>query len=115
MRYFIIFALFGCLYSADYASLYNQKCALCHGARGEKVYLGKVPPIINLDYYARLNALKNYKEGGRNAYRLGGIMVANMKDIRDRHIKGLNDYINTLKSEVVKECRPQTPQKSKEK
>lgn len=105
MRFLIIlFAVF--LGAQDYAALYNQKCAICHGANGNAVYLGKVPPIINLEYNERYNALKAYKESERNKYRLGGIMVASMKEIRSKHIKGLNDYINILKTEVVKECKP---------
>lgn len=86
----------------DYQKMYNKQCALCHGYYGELVYLNKVQPIIGIPDNERYNILLAYNAYNRNKYKLGALMQTVMGKIREREIRGLNNYINSLKDSYGK-------------
>jgi len=83
-------------YAADGATLY-KKCAVCHGPKADKVYLNKVPALNSLSSETRLQYMKEYAEGKRNAYGQGAIMKINLKGLNEDDFKAIEAYIETLK------------------
>ena len=82
-------------YAADGATLF-KKCAVCHGEKADKVYLGKVPALKSLSTDERLQYMKEYSEGKRNAYGQGAIMKVNLKGLTEEDFKAIEAYIETL-------------------
>ena len=70
MKKLLMIAALACVgvsaYAADAATLY-KKCAVCHGAKAEKVYLNKVPALKTISKAERLKYMKEYAAGTRNA------------------------------------------------
>lgn len=87
-----IFAL--SLMANDGASLY-KKCAVCHGAQGEKKALNKSKIIQNWSEEELVSSLKGYKDGT-----YGGAMKALMKgqvaSFSDEDITKVSKYITTF-------------------
>lgn len=83
------------VYAADAATLY-KKCAVCHGAKADKVYLNKVPALKTLSAAERLQYMKEYAEGKRNAYGQGAIMKINLKGLTEADFKAIDAYIDSL-------------------
>ncbi len=83
-------------FGADGAALY-KKCAVCHGANAEKVYLGKVPALNTLSSADRLAALKEYAAGTKNSYGQGKLMTLNVKNLSEEDFKAIESYIESLK------------------
>jgi len=77
----------------DGASLFSQQCASCHGAKGEKMALGKSQIIANLTQEQITNALKGYqaKSYGKE---MKAIMEGKAQGLNDDQIKVLSDYIS---------------------
>ncbi|AJC87519.1 cytochrome c553 [Campylobacter insulaenigrae] len=100
MKKLIVLSALACLgvstYAADGAALY-KKCAVCHGAKAEKMYLNKVPALNSLTSAERLQYMKEYSEGKRNAYGQGAIMKINLKGLTEDDFKAIEAYIETLK------------------
>lgn len=90
----------GCLgvsaYAADGATLY-KKCAVCHGAKADVVYLKKVPALKTIAKADRLKYMKEYAAGTRNAYGQGAIMKLNLKSLTEADFEAIENYIETLK------------------
>ena len=76
---------------ADAATLY-QKCVACHGAKGEKVALGKSKVINTMSKADFISSMKGYKDGS-----YGGPMKAVMKGqviaLDDMQIESIATYI----------------------
>ena len=76
---------------ADASALY-QKCVGCHGAKGEKVALGKSKIINTMAKADFITAMKGYKDGS-----YGGPMKAVMKGqvitLDDAKIEAIADLI----------------------
>ncbi|MBK1971681.1 c-type cytochrome [Campylobacter sp. TTU-622] len=83
-------------YAADGATLF-KKCAVCHGAKADKVYLGKVPALTSLSYEERSQALKEYQAGTRNKFGQGAIMKLQLKGLSEADLEAIDKYIDTLK------------------
>lgn len=83
-------------FAADGAALY-KKCAVCHGAKGEKKYLNKVPPLHEVKADERLKLLKEYKAGKLNKFGMGAIMKLNVGKLSDADLEAVNKHIDTLK------------------
>ncbi|EAL3929041.1 cytochrome c [Campylobacter upsaliensis] len=98
MKKFVAISALACLaisaYAADGATLY-KKCAVCHGPKADKVYL-KVPALKSISTAERLQYMKEYSEGKRNAYGQGAIMKINLKGLTEEDFKALEAYIETL-------------------
>jgi cytochrome c len=84
------------LSAAEASALYN-KCASCHGQKGEKKALGKSEIITGWKSDKTLDALKGYKEGKRNTKGMGALMKGQVATLSDADMKALADYIATLK------------------
>lgn len=99
MKKFVAISVLACLaisaYATDGATLY-KKCAVCHGPKADKVYLNKVPALKSISTAERLQYMKEYSEGKRNAYGQGAIMKINLKGLTEEDFKALEAYIETL-------------------
>ncbi|CAM3444778.1 c-type cytochrome [Campylobacter upsaliensis] len=99
MKKFVAISALACLaisaYAADGATLY-KKCAVCHGPKADKVYLNKVPALKSISTAERLQYMKEYSEGKRNAYGQGAIMKINLKGLTEEDFKAIEAYIETL-------------------
>ena len=99
MKKFVAALVLGCMgvcaYAADGATLF-KKCAVCHGAKADKVYLNKIPPLKNLSSAERMQYKKEYSEGKRNAYGQGAIMKINLKGLTEEDFKAIEAYIQSL-------------------
>jgi len=84
------------LNAAEPSALY-QKCAACHGQKGEKPALGKSEVISGWKADKTLEALKGYKAGTRNTKGMGALMKGQTAALSDADMKALGDYIATLK------------------
>ena len=86
--------------AAEQGALLYKTCAVCHGAKGEKTYAGKVPPIVNLSAAERLEKLQALRDGtagdGKGYYGMGAVMKGQLR-ISDDNLVILNNYIETLK------------------
>lgn len=84
------------LSAADGGALY-QKCAACHGAKGEKPALGKSEVIAGWNSDKILDALKGYKAGTRNTKGMGALMKGQVAALSDADMKTLADHIAKMK------------------
>lgn len=84
------------LSAADGGALY-QKCAACHGLKGEKPALGKSEVIAGWKADKTLDALKGYKVGTRNIKGMGALMKGQVAALSDADMKALGDYIEAMK------------------
>lgn len=91
-----ILGLTAMLSAADGAAMF-QKCAACHGAKGEKAALGKSEVISGWKVDKTLDALKGYKAGTRNTKGMGAIMKGQTATLSDTDMKSLADYVAGLK------------------
>ncbi len=92
----VILGLTAMLGAADGAALY-QKCAACHGLKGEKAALGKSEVIAGWGSLKTLDALKGYKAGTRNTKGMGALMKGQTAALSDADMKVLADHIAGLK------------------
>lgn len=93
---FVFLGLTMLLSAADGKALY-QKCAACHGQKGEKKALGKSEIIAGWKEAKTLDALKGYKAGTRNTKGMGALMKGQVASVSDADMKVLAKYIATLK------------------
>ncbi|EIZ7710213.1 cytochrome c [Campylobacter jejuni] len=100
MKKLLVVSALACLgvsaFAADGATLF-KKCTVCHGANADKVYLNKVPALKTLSSAERLQYMKEYSEGKRNAYGQGAIMKLNLKGLTEEDFKAIEAHIETLK------------------
>ncbi|HEX5330057.1 c-type cytochrome [Sulfuricurvum sp.] len=92
----VILGLTVMLSAAEGSALY-QKCAACHGAKGEKAALGKSEVIAGWSSAKTLDALKGYKAGTRNTKGMGAIMKGQTATLSDADMKTIADYVAGLK------------------
>lgn len=84
------------LSAADGGALF-QKCAACHGLKGEKPALGKSEVIAGWSSDKTLEALKAYKAGTRNTKGMGALMKGQVATLSDADMKTLADHIAKMK------------------
>ncbi|MGD9971410.1 MAG: cytochrome c [Sulfuricurvum sp.] len=97
MKAFItILGLTAMLGASDGGTLF-QKCAACHGAKGEKSALGKSEVIAGWKTDKTLDALKGYKAGTRNTKGMGAIMKGQTAALSESDMKALSEYVAGLK------------------
>ena len=84
------------LMAADGAALY-KKCAACHGAKGEKLALGKSAVIGGVDTATLVADMKGYKAGTLNKKGMGALMKGQVASYSDADIDAVAAYINGLK------------------
>ncbi|MBM0636710.1 c-type cytochrome [Campylobacter sp. VicNov18] len=100
MRKLLAVSALACLgvsaFGADGATLF-KKCAVCHGAKADKVYLNKVPALNTLSSEEITQALKEYKAGTRNKFGQGIIMKTQLASLSEADLQAIAQYIETLK------------------
>lgn len=81
--------------TVDGSAIYGQKCASCHGAKAEKVALGKSQIIAQLNERQIKDALHGYKNGtyGKD---MKALMQGQAKGLNDAQIDALAKYISAL-------------------
>ncbi|MDO9304337.1 MAG: c-type cytochrome [Sulfuricurvum sp.] len=84
------------LNAADGSALF-QKCAACHGQKGEKAALGKSEVIAGWKSDKTLDALKGYKAGTRNTKGMGALMKGQTAALSDIDMKMIAVYVAGLK------------------
>ena len=82
--------------AADAKTLY-EKCATCHGQKGEKAALGKSAVIAGWKVNQTIEALKGYKAGTRNTKGMGALMKGQASALSDSDMKALAKYVAKLK------------------
>ena len=83
-------------------SLYKRECIVCHGAMAEKSYMGEVPPIKDLGSDARLEMMKQYKEGTlgkKGVYGLADLKKDVMIKLSERDMQDIDLYIKEITGE----------------
>lgn len=78
----------------DGARLY-KKCAVCHGERAEKTYLGVVP-LKDIPTDLRIQFMREYSEGKRNVYGKGALMKMNLRGLKEKDFQSIESYIEGL-------------------
>ena len=81
--------------AVDAATLYGQKCVSCHGAKAEKVALGKSQIIATLSETQIKDALKGY-QAGTYGKEMKALMQGQAKGLSDPQIDALAKYISAL-------------------
>ncbi|MCK5111851.1 MAG: cytochrome c [Arcobacteraceae bacterium] len=77
------------------ATVLYKKCAGCHGAKGEKVALGKSQIIKGWDSVKITDALKGYKAGTYGGA-MKGLMKSQVSSMSDKEIETLSTLISTF-------------------
>ncbi len=81
--------------SVDPAALYGQKCASCHGSKGEKAALGKSQIIAGWSNAQVSEALKGY-QAGTYGKEMKSLMQGQAKGLDDAQIDALANHIAGL-------------------
>lgn len=81
--------------SVDAGSLFAQKCASCHGTKGEKSALGKSQIIAQLSESQIKEALHGY-QAGTYGKEMKALMQGQAKGLSDSQIDALAHYISAL-------------------
>jgi len=79
----------------DPAVVFGQKCASCHGAKGEKAALGKSQIIADRTEQQIKDALTGY-QGGTYGKEMKTLMQGQVKALTPEQIDALAKYIPTL-------------------
>ena len=78
--------------SVDGKALFLQKCASCHGQKGEKAALGKSQIIADFSEEQTKDALKGY-QAGTYGKEMKGLMQGQTKGLNEEQINALAHYI----------------------
>jgi len=84
---------------ADGASLYQERCSVCHGIDGRQKAMRKTNAISDMSEAKIARDLKGYKNGNINRYGMAGLMRAQVKSYTEEQINMLSKYIPTLAGE----------------
>ncbi len=95
--FLFLFLLISSLFAREAKEIINSSCHACHGSKMEKAGFGvsKIPNILSSNYI--LEALRDYKLGKKNDYKMGIVMTNQLKSLSDEELKALAKYIPTLK------------------
>lgn len=78
--------------AVDGKALFLQKCASCHGGKGEKAALGKSQIIADFSEVQTKDALKGY-QAGTYGKEMKGLMQGQTKGLRAEQIDAIARYI----------------------
>lgn len=78
------------LFATDIAPI-AQKCAACHGEKGEKVAMNKSKIMNQLSKEEFLSSIKGYKDGTYGG-QLKNLMIPQVKTLSDEQINALADF-----------------------
>jgi len=96
MKKLILLGLFtGSLFAATGADVYKA-CVACHGAKAEKVALGKSKVLATLSEAEIISDMKGYKAGTFGG-QMKAIMIPQAKKLSDADIEAVAKDIQTIK------------------
>jgi cytochrome c len=81
--------------TVDGGALYAQKCASCHGIKGEKAALGKSAVIADFSEQQTKDSLRGYQNGSYGK-EMKGLMQGQVKGLNEAQIEALAGHISTL-------------------
>lgn len=85
------------VWAAPISSIYQQKCASCHGSKGEKSAMAKSASINGLSSAKIEKALHDYASGERKAIPVVKTMKKNFLDTSSKdQVRELSEYISAL-------------------
>lgn len=83
--------------AAPISSIYQQKCASCHGSKGEKEAMAKSIPIKGMAVAKIEKNLHDYASGERKAIPIVKNIKKNLLDTNSKEqVRALAEYINAL-------------------
>jgi len=85
----------GAATAVDGSALYGQKCASCHGNKGEKSALNKSQIIADFTEQQINDALHGY-QAGTYGKEMKSLMQGQVKPLNSEQISALGKYISTL-------------------
>ncbi len=80
---------------ADGAAIYNA-CKTCHGAKAEKVALGKSKVLASLSKDEIVKTMKGYKDGSYGGA-MKAVMIPQVNKLSDADIEAVAQYVQTIK------------------
>jgi len=95
MKKLLLVTLFAGSLFASGADVYKA-CAGCHGAKAEKVALGKSKVLASLSKDEIISNMKGYRAGTFGG-QMKVLMVNQAKNLSDADITAVADYIQTIK------------------
>ena len=90
-----LFLMLSMVYIVSASQLF-ERCAVCHGSKGEKHSLNITKTIAAMKADDVVKILKEYRAGTRNTYGLGTIMNGQASKLSDEDIDKLANYIESL-------------------
>lgn len=85
------------LMGASAKSIYQKKCASCHGKKGEKKALGHSNVIKGMDTEKFITLTKAFATGEKKAMPLSKMIKKQFVDkYDDKEIKAVAEYVNKL-------------------
>jgi cytochrome c553 len=94
-KLFLVTLFAGCLF-ADGAGIYNSACKTCHGAKAEKVALGKSKVLASLSEAEIVSTMKGYKDGSYGGA-MKAVMIPQVNKLSDADITAVAAYVQTIK------------------
>lgn len=83
------------MFAASGADLY-QPCVQCHGAKAEKVALGKSKILATLSVDEIVSTMKGYKDGSYGG-QMKAIMLPQVQNLSDADIQAIAEHVQTIK------------------
>jgi len=96
MKKLILVTLFAGSLFADGAAIYNGACKTCHGAKAEKVALGKSKVLASLSEAEIVSTMKGYKDGSYGGA-MKAVMIPQANKLSDADIAAVAAYVQTIK------------------
>ena len=94
-KLFLVTLIAGSLF-ADGAAIYDSACKTCHGAKAEKVALGKSKVLAALSQDEIVKSMKGYKDGSYGGA-MKAIMIPQVNKLSDADIDAVAAHVQTIK------------------
>lgn len=95
-----LFLILSTVYVLSASSLY-ERCASCHGIKGEKASLNLTGAIAGIDAEDIVDMLKEYKAGTRDKYGFGKMMKGQSSKLSEEDMKELGKHIEAMEPVAV--------------
>ena len=96
MKKLLLLCLYTGLLFANGADIYNTACKTCHGAKAEKIALGKSKVLATLTEAQIIADMKGYKAGTFGG-QMKAIMIPVASKLSDDDITAVASYVQTIK------------------
>jgi len=94
-KLFLVTLITGSLF-ADGAAIYNSACKVCHGAKAEKVALGKSKVLATLSQDEIVSTMNGYKDGSYGGA-MKAIMIPQVNKLSEADIAAVAAHVQTIK------------------